>query len=206
MDAIQHAVQALTAMPAALLYTILATGAALENVVPPIPADVFVVAGGILAAHGAARAWLVFLVTWIPNAASAVGVYLAARRFGGRFFRMPVARWLLRQHQLEQVGHFYARWGVLAILLGRLLPGWRSMVPVFAGVTRMSAGRAIPPLVLASAMWHGLLVYLGVLAGRNLEAIVALLSTLSGFLVWIGLALLVVLIAWWWRTRHPREA
>lgn len=192
-------------MPAVLLYAILAAGAALENIAPPVPADVFVVAGGILAAHGFALAWLVFLLTWLANAGSAVAVYLAARRYGGRFFRMPVARWLLRQHQLEQVGRFYARWGVAAILIGRLLPGWRAIVPVFAGVTRMSAGRTIPPLVLASGMWHGLLVYLGVLAGRNLESIVALLSELSRFLVWIGLALLVVVVAWWWRTRHARE-
>lgn len=206
MDAIQQAVHALGAIPAVLLYAVLAVGAALENLVPPIPADVFVVAGGILAAHGIAMAWLVFLVTWLPNAASAVAVYFAAWRYGGRFFRMPVARWLLQQHQLEQVGRFYARWGVLAILVGRLLPGWRAMVPVFAGVTRMPGRRAIPPLVLASALWHALLVYLGVLAGRNLDSIVALLSALSQFLVWIGLALLLALAAWWWRTRHPRES
>lgn len=205
MGTIQEVLQWLMSLPAALIYLILAAGAATENVVPPVPADTFVLAGALLAARGAADPWLVFVATWLPNVLSAVGVYFAARRYGARFFRLPFARWLLREHQLEQIGGFYARWGIPAIFLSRFLPAWRAMVPVFAGVSRMSAWKVIPPVVIASGVWYGLLVYLGAFAGRNLEAILRIFEGVSDVLLWLAGALVMALGIWWWRTRHHRE-
>ena len=192
----------LASVPAVVLYLILGAGAATENIVPPVPADTFVLAGALLAARGAANPWTVFLATWLPNVASAVAVYVLARVYGRRFFKMPVARWLLREHQLDQIGGFYARYGVPAIFLSRFLPALRAMVPVFAGVSKMSAWKVVPPVVIASGVWYGLLVYLGAFAGRNLGAIVEIFNSISSVLLWVALALLAGVGFWWWRTRH----
>jgi membrane-associated protein len=200
---IEQALEILVALPPWLIYVILALGAATESLFPPVPADVFAIAGGAVAAHGAVRPWAVFLVTWLPNVTAAVGVYWLARRHGARFFKMPLARWLLREHQLESMAHFYRRWGVPAIALGRFLPGWRAVVPVFAGFARMSARRVVPTFLIASAIWHGLLVQAGLVAGRNLDLIGAILAGAGRVLLVIGLALAVMLVAWWWHTRHP---
>lgn len=192
----------LASLPPAVTYLILGAGAATENVVPPVPADTFVLAGALLAARGAADPWTVFLVTWLANVSSATGVYAVARRYGRRFFRLPVARWLLREHQLAQIGGFYTRFGVPAIFLSRFLPGLRAMVPVFAGVSKMSAWKVVPPVVVASAIWYGLLVYLGAFAGRNLEVIVEIFNNVSDVLLWVAVGLLAILAIWWWNTRH----
>jgi membrane protein DedA with SNARE-associated domain len=202
---IEEAIRLLVGLPTLFLYLALAVGAALENVFPPIPADAFVVAGGLLAAHGIVRPGTVFALTWIPNVTSAVAVYYLSRRYGAQFFKMPLARWLLREHQLEEIARFYGRWGVPAIFIGRLLPGWRAMIPVFAGVSRTAASRVIPPLILASAAWYALLIALGMLAGRNLQAITELLTGLGRALLWVALGLAVVIAAWWWRSRHPGD-
>ena len=69
-------------LPPLLLYLVLGVGAALENVVPPIPADTFVLLGGFLAARGGPDPWLVFLATWGGNVGSALLVYRLARRHG----------------------------------------------------------------------------------------------------------------------------
>ena len=202
MATIQEILRALASLPASLIYVVLGAGAAVENVAPPVPADTFVLAGALLAARGAANPWAVFLVTWLPNVASAVAMYYVARRYGRRFFKMPIARWLLREHQLERIGGFYDRWGVPAIFLSRFLPAWRAMVPVFAGVSRMQARKVVPPVVLASGLWYGLLVYLGALAGRNLGTILHLFDNINRILLVVAAVLLVVIGAWWWRTRH----
>lgn len=202
MDTILRVLHALAALPSALIYLVLGAGAAVENIAPPVPADTFVLAGALLAARGAANPWTVFLVTWLPNVASAVGVYLIARRYGRRFFKMPIARWLLREHQLERIGGFYRRWGVPAIFFSRFLPAWRAMVPVFAGVSRMRARSVIPPVVIASGLWYGMLVYIGALAGRNLGTILHLFDSINRILVLLAIVLLAGLGAWWWRTRH----
>lgn len=206
METITGALAVLTRLPRILLYLILAGGAAVENVAPPVPADTFVLAGALLAAEGAADVWTVFLVTWVSNVVSAVVVYVVARKYGLRFFKMPMARWLLREHQLEQIGGFYDRWGLPAIFLSRFLPGWRAMVPVFAGVSRVTAWKVVPPVAVASALWYGLLVYLGVFVARSLEAVVHWFGNVNTILLGIALVLAAGVGVWWWRTRHRDDA
>lgn len=202
METILEVLRALTRLPPWLLYLILGAGAAVENVVPPVPADTFVLAGALLAARGAAHPMLVFLVTWAFNVLSAVGVYFVARRYGRTFFKMPVARWLLREPQLHQISGFYARYGVPAIFVSRFLPALRAMVPVFAGISGMRAWKVVPPVVVASGIWYGFLVYLGAFMGRNLQTIVRIFNSVNSILFWIALPVVAALGVWWWRTRH----
>jgi membrane protein DedA with SNARE-associated domain len=205
VSTILEILRALTTLPPLLLYLLLGVGAATENVAPPVPADTFVLAGALLAAQGAADPWLVFMVTWVFNVASAVAMYFVARRYGRAFFKMPIARWLLREHQLEQIGGFYDSWGVPAIFLSRFLPAWRAMVPVFAGISRMRAWKVVPPVAIASGLWYGLLVYLGAVMGRNLSVIVDIFDSINSVLLWIAIGLIALASFWWWRTRHRHD-
>ncbi|MFP4622560.1 MAG: DedA family protein [Gemmatimonadota bacterium] len=205
METIQEILHALTTLPPRLLYLLLGLGAAVENIAPPVPADTFVLAGALLAARGAADPWMVFLFTWLFNVVSAVGVYAIARRYGRRFFKMPIARWLLREHQLDQIGGFYGRLGIPAIFFSRFLPAWRAMVPVFAGVSGMRAWTAVPPMVVASGIWYGMLVYVGAAMGRNLSGILHLFDSLNNVLLIVALVLIAGAAVWWWRSRHPPD-
>ena len=53
-----------------VVYAVLGAAAALENIIPPIPADVVVLFGGLLAGRGGADPWLVFAArssaSWEP--------------------------------------------------------------------------------------------------------------------------------------------
>jgi membrane protein DedA with SNARE-associated domain len=195
----------LAGLPPVLIYLVIGGGAAIENIFPPVPADTFVLLGAFLAESGRASPWLIFLVTWVANVGSAVGVYLLAHRFGEGFFATTIGHWLLKPRQLQQIGGFYARWGTPAIFVSRFLPAFRALVPVFAGVTRVPLTRVLLPLAAASAIWYGALVYLGAMAGRNWDAIVGFSARASGVLLVVAVLLLTVFAAWWWRTRHAEE-
>jgi membrane protein DedA with SNARE-associated domain len=189
-------------LPPLLIYLVIGTGAAIENVIPPVPADTFVLLGAFLSAAGRASAWVVFLVTWLCNIGSALGVYALARRYGQGFFQTAAGHWLLHPRQLEQIGRFYDRWGTMAIFGSRFLPAFRSMVPVFAGVTHVPFWRVAPPLAIASGLWYGALVFLGAAAGRNWEAILRVFGTASTALLVIATVLIAAFLVWWWRTRR----
>lgn len=174
----------------------------MENIVPPVPADTFVLFGAFLAAGGRASALVIFFVTWFANVASAFWVYRLALRYGAQLVDAPIARWILQPHQIEQINRFYGRFGVAALAFSRFLPAFRAVVPVFAGLAGMRWYRVLPPIALASGLWHGILVLIGSFAGHNWEAVVGIFSGFSRVLLWVALPFLIIIAVWWWRTRR----
>ncbi len=187
-----------------LLYTFLGAGAAVENVFPPVPADTFVLLGAFLSAGGRADALTVFLVTWLANTGTALLVYWVGYRQGRPFFQVGMGRHLLKPSQLKRVGRFYDRWGLPAIFFARFLPGLRAMVPVFAGVTQQSFLSVAPPVLVASAIWYGGLVWLGAATGRNFSTLAAWLTDANRVLLALTLLLAVAIFLWWFRTRGEK--
>lgn len=187
------------------LYLLLGAGAAIENVLPAIPADTFVALGGFLSAVGGLRAGWVFVVTWLCNVTSALVVYRLSYRRGRAFFEAGWGRHLLRPHQMDRMADFYGRWGTPALFFTRFLPGVRSITPVFAGVTHQGWLPVATPIALASAIWYGGLVWLGAWAGNNLDLLRGVLERLNVGLSTAALVLILAAFGWWWHTRHPRD-
>lgn len=193
-------------LPGPTLYLLLALGAAIENVIPAVPADTFVALGGLLSSLGTLNAQSVFLVTWLANVASALVMYRLGYTHGRILFETRLGRYVLQPHQLERMAGFYARWGVPGIFLTRFLPGLRSVVPVFAGITHQQWLPVAAPIALASAIWYAALIWLGVWAGENLDLLGRLLARVQGVLGVLAALLALVVAAWWWRSRRaPRE-
>lgn len=194
-------------VPPLLMYAVLGVGAAVENVVPLIPADTFVLLGGFLAARGSASEGVVFLVTWTSNVLSALAVYAAAYFYGESFFKTRLGHYLLDPKQVGIVRRFYRRWGAAAIFYTRFLPGLRAVTPVFAGVIRQRPISVVLPLVLASGIWYGGLVWVGAFAGRNVDQLLRMQDRLNWALAGVA-GVIVVLLAWWWlrsRRRHLKD-
>lgn len=203
----ERALSLLADLPPALAYGLLAAGAAVENILPVIPADTFIVAGGFMAGLGAVHPFGVFATVWGANVGGAICVYAAGRRYGPSFFRTGRGRRLAGEDRMEKLQAFYRRWGVLAIFLARFLPGFRAVVPVFAGVARLGPGRAVPPIVVASAIWYGALLRLGYLGGDNVEAVTAVLERANrGLLILSGVLAAMFAVMWWRARRGARRA
>jgi membrane protein DedA with SNARE-associated domain len=199
MDAVLTWVDSL---PAWLVYGGLGLGAAIENVVPAVPADTFVVAGGFFAAVGDLRVGWVFAATWTCNVASALAMYHVGHTRGRRFFDVGWGRHVLSAKQMERVALFYDRFGTSAIFFTRFLPGLRAVVPVFAGVTHQRFAPVAVPIAVASGIWYGMLVGAGALAGENLEAVQASLAGVNRWLLAVAVVVTGTVLIWWWRTRH----
>lgn len=205
LDRLESLLHLAAVSPVTALYLLLGAGAAIENVFPPVPSDTFVLVGGILVDRGVLRPGLLLGVVWLSNVAGALVVYAMARRYGRGIFSTRWGHWLLRPHQLDRLQEFYGRYGLATIFFSRFLPVFRVLVPAFAGITRLGFWSMALPLVLASGIWYAAMVYLGVLASRNLPRILDLLGLVNNWLLGGAAVVAVVVAAWWWRSRWQRR-
>jgi membrane protein DedA with SNARE-associated domain len=195
----------LARLPTLPTYVVLALCSALENVFPPVPADVAVALGAFLAQRGEVSAPLLGLVCWSANQASAAWVYFLARRQGEAFLKTRIARWLVPPAALGAIRDAYARHGAAGIFLSRFLPGVRAAVLPFAGLAGMSPARALVPCALASAIWYTLLIVAGAALGLSWPAVRALVDRASGLLALVGAAAALLAIFWIWRRGRRDE-
>jgi membrane protein DedA with SNARE-associated domain len=187
------------------IYAILVLLSAVENVFPPVPADVAVLLGAFLSHRGLTSAPLVGVLCWLANTASSAGMYFYARAHGRRFFQEGWPRRFMPPRTLRALEQAYARHGAYGIFLSRFLPGIRAGVTPFAGVVGISPLRALVPSAAASAIWYAFLVAAGAVLGLNLEAAKGLLNSANRILGLLSAVALLLAAIWLWRHHRRRE-
>ena len=193
-------------LPGAGVYAVLVVLSALENVFPPVPADVAVVMCAFLGQRGVVSPALLGLLCWLGNTASSAGMYFYARAHGRRLFASGWPRRFMPPASMAALEQAYARHGVYGIFLSRFLPGVRAAVTPFAGVAGMPAARALVPSAAASAVWYAFLVAAGSLLGLSWPRARALLDDATHVLGLLAVVAAALLAAWLWRRTRGRPA
>jgi membrane protein DedA with SNARE-associated domain/uncharacterized tellurite resistance protein B-like protein len=176
---IRQLLEWLAGLPPLPVYATLGLIAAIENVLPPVPADTAVALGAFLSHKHVTTPLAVFLVVWLSNVAGAAAVYWASRRYGRRFFATPAGRRLLSPGALAVVEREYLRFGMIGIFLGKMLPGVRAVVAPFTGIANLSAPRALVPMAVASGVWYGGLTLVGTALGAQWDRIEEIIGTVN---------------------------
>ena len=165
--------------------------------------------GAFLAARNPALSvWAVYAVTVVGNVGSAAGMYAAARSFGRRIVETRFGRRVITPRALAALERAYFRHHLWGIFTSRFLPGYRAVVPPFAGLVRLPAAKALPPMAAASTLYYGLLVAVAYGLGSNWDAVRAFLGDLGLVLGALALAATAVLAWLLWRQRRnepPRD-
>jgi len=189
----------LAQLPAAATYLVLMALSAIENVFPPVPADVAVALGAFLAKRGEVSVALLGVLCWLSNVCSAAWMYSFARAHGAGFFRQGWGRKVMPLEVLNALQHAYDKWGVVGIFVSRFLPGVRAGVTPFAGVVGLSPARALVPAAIASGIWYVFLVLAGSTLADNWEAVKELVADANRVLAFVALAFTGLLAFWIWR-------
>jgi membrane protein DedA with SNARE-associated domain len=170
-----------------------------ETVFPPIPSEAVLPLAGYLVERGDFNYVLVLLTSTAGSVVGAMLLYEAARH-GGRPFAERFLRFAhLRPEKLEDAERWFARRGALIVLLGRCVPGMRSLVSLPAGLLRMPRLQYLGLTLLGSAIWNAVLVTIGYLLGSQWERVADVIGPISkplvaiavvgvgGWLLWHGI-------------------
>jgi membrane protein DedA with SNARE-associated domain len=146
-------------------------------------------------------------VTVTANVATAAAMYVLARLVGRRFIEGRMGRRFVSARALDALERAYREHHLWGIFVSRFLPGYRAVVPPFAGVVGLPARRALPPVVAASALYYGLLTFAAYELGANWATVRDWVAHLGLGLAAAALATTVALgwVVWRWRRRHAHD-
>ena len=129
-----------------------------ETVFPPIPSEAVLPLAGYLVERGEFAFVAVLVTSTAGSVLGAVFLYEAARH-GGRPFAHRFMRFArLDPAKLEEAEEWFGKRGPLIVLLGRCVPGMRSLVSLPAGLLRMPRWEYLLFTLLGSAVWNTVLV------------------------------------------------
>ncbi|MDQ0726087.1 DedA family protein [Microbacterium sp. W4I20] len=167
-----------------------------EVLIPPIPSEVILPFAGYLSQSGELHlGWLIFwstLASWI----GALLLYGLGAAIGmDRAVRLLAATRLVSRSDLERGAEWFGRSGAWTVLVGRMVPGVRSLISIPAGAARMNIVRFSVYTVIGSGLWNALLLGVGAALGTQHEQLERYLGYLD-YAVYTAIAVaMVVLVA-----------
>lgn len=179
---------------------------ALENIFPPVPADVAAALGAFWAVRAGVSPVLVGALCFLGNQASAVGVYVWVRQRGDAVRQSREFHLLLPPEIQPAVRRYFDRFGGLGIFLSRFLPGLRAGVLPFAALNHVSPLRALLPAGVASLLWYAALTVAGSALGLAYDDVKTTVARVTGALGAVGIALAAAGVFLLWRTGRRARA
>lgn len=168
----------------------------IENLFPPIPSELIMPLAGFEAAAGRLSFWAIVIAGTIGSMTGAVLWYVVGRAFGQARFMWLIDRygfWLtLSREEAERALVWFARWGRVAVFVGRLVPGVRTLISVPAGLAAMPIVPFVVITALGSFIWVTLLALAGYVLEANYERVAHLLDPATKIL----LGLIVAIYLW----------
>ncbi|ESP97147.1 membrane protein [Streptomyces sp. GBA 94-10 4N24] len=166
---------------------------ALENLFPPIPSEVILPLAGFTAATGQMNLVAVLIWTTAGSVVGALALYWVGALLGrDRTVAIAAKIPLLKVADIEKTEAWFNKHGTKAVFFGRMLPIFRSLISVPAGIERMPLPVFLGLTTLGSAIWNTLFVMAGYLLGDNWESVTEYVSVYSK--VVLAVAALAVLV------------
>jgi membrane protein DedA with SNARE-associated domain len=171
---------------------------ALEAVFPLVPSEVILPLSGSLSASGVFNVGLALLAATTGSCAGASLLYSLGRWGGETRIRLWLERYgkwfLLAPSDLDKARIWFARHGSIAVLIARVLPGFRTIVSIPAGLALMPYPRFLLFTAIGSSLWNGALIGLGYYLGANWNQVQGLLEPFGLLIYGLIFALLITFV------------
>ncbi|EMY34679.1 alkaline phosphatase [Arthrobacter crystallopoietes BAB-32] len=167
---------------------------ALENLFPPLPSEVILPLAGFTASRGNFTLVEALLWTTLGSVLGAwllygIGAALGRRRMLAIADKLP----LVDVEDVERTEGWFNRHGYSAVFFGRMIPIFRSLISIPAGIERMPIWRFLGLTAAGSLIWNTIFVLAGFYLGENWHIV----EQYAGIFQKIVIAAVVLFAAYW---------
>ncbi|MEU6782116.1 DedA family protein [Nonomuraea angiospora] len=182
-----------------LMETLGAPGAglaiALENLFPPLPSEVILPLSGFTASRGEMDLLDVLVWTTLGSVIGALALYWVGALLGReRTLAIAAKLPLVKTSDIEKTEAWFLRHGRKTVFFGRMIPIFRSLISVPAGVERMPLVPFTLLTATGSLIWNTIFVMAGYLLGENWSLVEAYVGIGSKVVLALVVLALVVFV------------
>ncbi len=187
------------------IYVVLFLFSYAENVFPPSPSDLVVLIGGSLVSKSAIN----FLPTLFLTTAGSVLGFMTLFYIGSLLDKKVLRAGKIKFISLEALDkaeRWFLKYGYLIILANRYLPGTRSVISFFAGVSELKVKKTILLAAISAITWNTIIIYLGFIFGNNIETVDSYLSKYTNIVIVITvIAVLFFIVKYFWQQKRIKN-
>lgn len=182
-------------------------GVFLENIFPPIPSEVILPLAGFTSSQGSMNVIAAFIWATVGSMVGAYVLYYLGAAIGADRLRKIADRmWLVKVSDVDGALAWFDKYGKISILLGRVIPGIRSLISIPAGIDRMNPLTFGFYTLIGSSVWNALLIYCGWVLGENWHMVEGVIDQYSKVVYALVALVLVGSLVWLVRRAQKDKA
>jgi membrane protein DedA with SNARE-associated domain len=140
----------------------------MESALIPVPSEVVMPFSGFLVSRGSMDFWIAVLSGVLGNlTGSLIAYYIGVRAGWELLLRIKVISKVISESEIRKAENLLRRRGSEAVLIGRMMPGVRTVISLPAGMSRVDLSRFVLFTIAGSIPWNALLVYSGMILEDN---------------------------------------
>ena len=146
------------------LYVGVFLAALIETVIPPIPTMAVFPTAGFIASQNGLGLLELFLLGILGGLGASVGstiIYLIALKLGRTALLKYLKYVKVSENKLIKVERWFQKYGDKAVLFGRMVPVFREMISIPAGLLKMKLPKFLAYTILGSCGWSMTLIFIG---------------------------------------------
>ena len=183
---------------------------ALENIFPPLPSEVILLFSGFITTTTSLNIVIMSLFSTLGSLLGALILYYFGTIFnkekmkqlihtrGGKILR-------LEDNDIDKANEWFDKKGYKAVIICRFIPILRSLISIPAGMNKMNILKFSIYTFLASFIWNGILLYLGLVMGDNWGYIEEIFSKYSLIVLIVMILILMCLFCFYFYKRKYKK-
>ena len=161
---LESLVEFITTLMADYLYAGVFLAALIETIIPPIPTMAVFPTAGFIASQNGLEIPELFLLGIVGGLGASIGstvIYLIALKLGRTVLLKYLKYVKVSEKKLSKVESWFQKYGDKAVLFGRMVPVFREMISVPAGLLKMKFPKFLAYTILGSCGWSITLIFIG---------------------------------------------